>query len=357
MKLAKLNNINGILIYPHELDDKKEEKIKKIKKLGFNSVFYVVKNYDGKVFYQSLIAETVRDTLGSLCKICNSLSINVFAWFCLFVEGYIGKLRAHGISKFLEENPEVSAVNINGKSTINFPVSSDYGLENYVCPANKKVQNYEINLINEVLEKYPISGIHLDFIRYPFPGEYCYCGYCRKLFFEKSGGRDLYKITRREHRVWKEEIITNFVSRVYIETRKIKKVSLSALVWKYPECLSKNQNWATWNIDFVTPMFYHRFHLKKLDWIERAINKNLSYAGNRFIPAVGGVDSSNITQKEWYEILNKVYNKGFLVGHYGLEEVLRTMEKESYFDFFKKSVKGNLTKTYFFMRKMLERAR
>jgi ornithine decarboxylase len=46
------------------------------------------------------------------------------------------------------------------------------------------------------------------------------------------------------------------------EIKKIKKhsknIQCSALVWKYRDCLEKTQDWKDWNVDFVTPMFYHK---------------------------------------------------------------------------------------------------
>jgi len=346
--------IRGIMVYSHDLDDGLNEKLTRIKKLGFNSIFYVTKNYDGKVFYQSSIADVEKDALSKICEVCDTLSIKVFSWFCLFSEGYTGELDAEGISKFLQKNPYVAAKDKIGRTTLSHPVPSDYGFENYVCPLNERVQTYEINLMIEILKKYTISGIHLDFVRYPWPGQYCYCDYCEKAYWETYGEK-LNEISIEKHQSWKEQVITKFVSRVYKELQEIRKdATVSALVWKYPEGLSKNQNWKEWDTDFVTPMFQHRLYIRTAKWIKREIKRNVSMSRKQFIPAIGGINSSVITLRKWREILDVIYSVGledFLIMHYDLDGVLNTLEGETASEFLNKLLKGG----FFVFRHLLRR--
>jgi len=321
----------GIMIYSNEITkNNAKEIVKKLYNLRFTDIFFIAKNIDGKVFYLSKYAETVEDKLSLLCEIASIYNINVYAWFCTFTEGYDGKLFGNGISQFLRENPDCAAIDRNGKNTLEKPVFCDQGLENYVCPANQKVQKYELKLMREIVQNYPIKGIHLDFIRYPFPGNYCYCDFCHQNFEKEFGISIESEESKRYVLKWRQNTITNFVNKIHREIKKLNKnIKTSALVWKYDDCLEKTQDWKEWNIDFVTPMFYHKSYRKKIKWIKDEIDRNKQVSNKNIVGAVGGPYSNLFMKKEW-KTINKTINSseanGLLYGHYGLLDVIQTLE-------------------------------
>ena len=342
-----VHNTKACMIYSNEISaENAEEIIRRLHNLQFTDIFFVTKNIDGKVFYSSKFAEVVEDNLGLLCGLAEKYNMGVYAWFCTFTEGYEGELFGSGVSRFLQENPDSAAVDKDGKNTLEKPVPCDRGLENYVCPANPKVQEYELKLMKEMVQNYSIKGIHLDFIRYPFPGNYCYCELCHQKFKQEFDIPLDSEESTRYMLKWKQNTITNFVNKVHIEIKKINKdLKISALVWKYDDCLEKTQDWKEWDIDFVTPMFYHKSYGKKIDWIKEEINKNKQVSNKDIITAVGGPQSDILTNREWIFIektVNSTKVNGLLYGHYGLLDVIETLEGENIIVDIKKKIRWNI---------------
>jgi len=352
--------MKGIMLYPEEVEQKSIEKlIKRLSNLNFTDIFYISKNIDGKAFYSSRFADVTEDKLNLLCKLADKYDMNINAWFCTFTEGYEGKLHGDDIGRFLKENPAYAAVEREGKNTIDNPVHCDYGLENYVCPANPGVQEYELRLMKEIAQGYPIKGLHLDFIRYPFPGDYCYCKFCRQKFYKDFGmPMDSYK-SRKNLLKWKQNIINKFVNEIYTEIKKINKcIKVSALVWKYDDGPEKTQDWMEWNLDFVTPMFYHKSYGQNIEWIQREIDRNRQMSNMKIVAAIGGPFSNLFTKREW-ESINEIVNSsnacGILYGHYGVLDVVKALEGENKITSIKKSLMWNRLRARQILIKFLSR--
>ena len=122
----------------------------------------------------------------------------------------------------------------------------------------------------EVARRYPIDGLHLDYIRYP-DGECCYCDGCRKRF-EADSGRRVERLAgrllsaargRRSTTIGACRQITRLVAAIHREVKKIRPgLKISAAVWGgYPDCRRwVAQDWPAWiragYLDFVCPMDY-----------------------------------------------------------------------------------------------------
>lgn len=326
--------MRGIMIYSNEITSSNaQETIQRLHDLQFTDIFYIAKNIDGKVFYTSKIAETPEDRLSLLCRLASEYKMGIYAWFCTFTEGYKGKLYGDGTSCFLQSNRECAVVNRDGKSSLEKPILSDQGFENYVCPANLKVQEHELDLIKEIAANNPVKGIHLDFIRYPFSAQYCYCKYCHRKFREDFGFSLHDEKASMYVLGWRQNIIADFVNKAHKAVRELNEaIQLSALVWKYDDCLDKTQDWKQWDIDFATPMFYHKSYRRGIRWVEQEIGKNTQISGKDIVAAVGGPYSNLFTKKEWELIersVNRSQCKGIMYGHYGLLDVIQTLEGES----------------------------
>lgn len=338
--------MRAIRVYPHEITSGNVNQIlERLHNLGITDILYEAKNVDGKVFYSSNLAEVVDDRLGLICESAKEYEMRVCVWFCTFPEGYRGRLFGSGISHFLRRNPDCAAVDDKSYNTLEHPVPCDYGLENYACPANPKVQNYELELIKEIVKGYPVNGIHLDFIRYPIPGDYCYCDYCTTHFKDTFGISIKDEEASRYLLKWRQQTITDFVNKVYGELKSVdKNLLLSALVWKYDDCLKFTQDWKQWNMDFISPMFHHKGLFKRPIWVRNEIHKNRMMSNKRMVASIGGLYSDLFTKKEWdlcekYAIEGGA--EGILYEHYGLLEVVSTLENSRMSDI-KKIMRWNL---------------
>jgi len=170
--------------------------------------------------------------------------------------------------------------------------------QNWLCPSDPANIALELNTIIEVLSRYDVDGIHLDYIRYP-AGDSCYCAGCRERF-EKSSGQTIAKwptdiISGRQkpgYKTWRAAQITNFARTVRREMKKIKpSAKLSAAVYpKYPECIeSIGQDWGLWlkegTVDFVCPMDYLPTVSSFREILDRQLT--LQNGNKRIYPGIG----------------------------------------------------------------------
>jgi uncharacterized lipoprotein YddW (UPF0748 family) len=141
--------------------------------------------------------------------------------------------------------------------------------KDWLCPSHPENFKLELDSLLEVARKYPIDGLHFDYIRYP-DREHCYCNGCRERF-ETASGRpvenwptECYSGGRKdEYNAWRCEQITRLVEAVSREARKIRpEMKISAAVFgAYPACReSIAQDWVAWAkagyVDFLCPMDY-----------------------------------------------------------------------------------------------------
>ena len=329
--------MRGIKIYPEEVaTDTAESLFETLAKLGFSAAFYVTKHYDGRVFYGSRRAEVVRDSLSVVCNAASRLGLTVHAWFCLFPEGYKGRLSQRGPSRFILEHPDCASVDREGFSTLERPVFCDYGFENYACPTNPEVQQYLLELLRELVSGYPLTGVHLDFVRYALPGDYCYCPVCKDAF-ERASGEDLVKASLLSPSLvsnWRADVITRFVESIYDTTKALRpETSVSALVWKHgdsktmPDCTGKNQMWKDWALDFVNPMFYHKSYQRPMRWIGEEVARNITWSSGKLpiVAGIGGPHTQYFGRGEWLTAERLALSAGAtgtLYEHYDLMGVL-----------------------------------
>ena len=146
----------------------------------------------------------------------------------------------------------------------------------FLDPGNPAVKDYLRALVGEVVSKYDVDGIHLDYVRYPdnamrFPDTDS---------FRKWGSRS--KSLFR----WREDNITGIVTAIYEEVKRLKpwvKVSSSPLgryaslegfpaEWSCMEAVSQNpKDWLqSGRHDFIVPMMYFReenYYPFLYDWV------------------------------------------------------------------------------------------
>lgn len=110
---------------------------------------------------------------------------------------------------------------------------SDGQLSEYLDPSNPAVRKHIIDAIDEIQAKYPVDGIHLDFVRW-------YEGSVRPANAS--------------------EVITRFVAEARRHVRRPAWFT-AAVLGKYPTCIaSVGQDWDSWLsanlVDYVVPMDY-----------------------------------------------------------------------------------------------------
>ena len=161
--------------------------------------------------------------------------------------------------------------------------------KHWLCPSDPSNKQLERDSMLEVARKYPVAGLHFDYIRYPGSNS-CYCDGCHKRFEADTGRKvqdwpwDCRSGTLREpYNDWRCRQITELVAAVHREGKELRpELKISAAVYGfYPDCRkSVAQDWVVWvkagYLDFVCPMNYTED------------DKMFSYLVARQIELVGG---------------------------------------------------------------------
>ncbi len=153
--------------------------ISQCKKAKINQIYLQVFQsgnayYDSKICnrtkYDQIIKEAGLDTLDLLLREAQENNIKVFAWVNVLSLGSNDKadiLNKYGSSVLTRDQYLRPS-----KTSLRPELDKYYLRENMIFlePGDPRVQEYALNIINEIINRYPLfSGIHLDYLRYPSP--------------------------------------------------------------------------------------------------------------------------------------------------------------------------------------------
>lgn len=142
--------------------------------------------------------------------------------------------------------------------------------DTWLCPSHPANQQLEIDAMVEVATKYPVDGIHFDYIRYP-DENHCFCAGCRERFENVLGERvtNWPRAIRENEKLEAEwnEFRRNNITRVVAEVSRRARaqrpdIEISAAVFRnwtiHRDTIG--QDWKVWcekgYLDFVCPMDY-----------------------------------------------------------------------------------------------------
>ncbi len=169
----------------------------------------------------------------------------------------------------------------------------------WLDPSQVAVQDYLTKAATELASRYPLHGIHLDFVRYP--GFWEALGPRSKARFEASIGQSaapwpqsvsLTGALRKPFITWRAKLITDTVQRIRFALRRTKPhLTLSTAVYgKYPACIdSVGQNWQSWQrmglIDYALPMNYTTSTDQFTQWLTQQTQS--PHQARQIIPGIG----------------------------------------------------------------------
>ncbi len=236
-----------------------------IKLLAENGFTAIIPNLAraGTAYYPSRVlpaapeVEDRGDQLAQCLAACRKYGLQLHVWKVNYntagwsSQEFLAKLRAEG-------RLQVSSAGIAGE---------------WLCPSHPANQRLEIDSMLEIATRYPVDGIHFDYIRYP-DGDHCFCRGCRARFAQVSGiqvanwpgdliGPNAVPESRKKWLQFRRDTITAVVAEVSRRVREIKPdLKISAAVFRdWPSARDTNgQDWALWcrkgYLDFVCPMNY-----------------------------------------------------------------------------------------------------
>ena len=216
-------------------------------------------------------------------------------------------------------HPEWYAVSRSGVSTA---VKPPYvGYYKFMCPSRPEVRAYLRGLVRELASVDGLTGIHLDYIRYPdvilpvalwpkynliqdreYPDfDFCYCNVCRQDFFRQTEDDPGLMMDPTSSAAWRQfryDTITEVVRELRDVTRRAGKI-LTAAVFPTPDIARRlvRQDWTKWKIDAVLPMVYNGFYKEGVPWIERATRAGVKALGGS-IPLYSGLYVPDLSPSE-----------------------------------------------------------
>ncbi len=138
-----------------------------LKDRGITDAILLVKGSAGTVAYPSAIAPEAAagtDALGDFLVACHARGIKVHAWLNYHQDDYFG---------ITKSNYKYSIWHSGKPPGTPDPYQVKDGR---ICPlrAKEEYNQYYLSLVQEILQLYPVDGIHFDYIRYPHV-VYCFC--------------------------------------------------------------------------------------------------------------------------------------------------------------------------------------
>lgn len=242
--------------------------------------------YDSKFCDRSKYDEMVKssgvDSLDLLLREAQENNIKVFAWLNVLS---LGKNEKADILK--KYGPSIMTADQYGhpSKTVSKTELDKYYLREdqiYLEAGDPRIEEYMLNVVNEIVNRYPlISGVHLDYIRYPSPVPFIpgsrfkkfglTYGYGAKNVerFKEKTGIDPANLNNEDEYLawdnWKRQQVTEMVRKISALV-KLKSPELAVSCAVIPLCerayANAFQDWSNWLeegiIDYVVLMSYTR---------------------------------------------------------------------------------------------------
>jgi uncharacterized lipoprotein YddW (UPF0748 family) len=205
-------------------------------------------------------------------------------------------------------------------------------LEPWLCPSHPENQRLEIDSMVEVARRYPVDGLHFDYIRYP-DGDHCFCAGCRERFEKAIAAplanwpADVLALGPKQQPwlAWRRDQITAVVRAVSEQARVARpglKISAAVFPRWNTDRDSVGQDWKLWcdrgYLDFVCPMDYTASNRN----FENLVTTQASWAGR--VPCYPGLGVSASSSRfgadqtiAQIEITRRLKTGGFVIFNYG----------------------------------------
>lgn len=286
---------------------------------GINTVFFETVNASYPIYPSSVAPQQnplIRgwDPLAAGVKLAHERGMELHAWVWVFAAGNqrhntLLNIDADYPGPVLAANPDWTNYDHLGNK---IPVGQT---KPFFDPANPELRQYLLKLYEEIITKYDVDGLQLDYIRYPFQDpiagrSYGYGKAARAQFLQLTGV-DPVNISPSQGELWQKwtafrtQQVDSFVTQVSQMLRqKRSSLTLSVAVFPLPELerIQKiQQHWEVWarrgDIDLIVPMTYAqdtlRFQKLAQPWIASTqLGSTLLIPGIRLLslPTVGTFD-------------------------------------------------------------------
>lgn len=301
------------------------ETFDRLAQAGINTVFFETVNASYPI-YPSQVAPQQNplikgwDPLAAAVKLAHARGMELHAWVWAFAAGNqrhneVINVNPDYLGPVLTAHPDWA--NYDNRGNI-IPVGQT---KPFFDPANPEVRQYLLKLYEEIVTRYQVDGLQLDYIRYPFQdpaaGRIYGYGKAARQQFQQQTGVDPVNISPGDRELWEKwtafrtEQVDSFVTQVSQQLRqKRSNLILSVAVFPLPEIerIQKiQQHWEVWarrgDIDLIVPMTYAldtpRFQRLAHPWItSKQLGSTLLVPGIRLLslPIVGAFDQLQLVR-------------------------------------------------------------
>lgn len=158
----------GVWMWPSDVRPEGAEAVaERLAQHHINKVFFLVKGTGGRVCYPSQVAPgspSGQDALKAILDACHKRHIEVHAWYMFNADTAWGKKHPDD-AMWRAGKPDAWALG---------PERAGDAQVIHICPLSQGYLSYIKSQVQEVLDRYPVDGIHLDGIRYTH-AQYCFC--------------------------------------------------------------------------------------------------------------------------------------------------------------------------------------
>jgi uncharacterized lipoprotein YddW (UPF0748 family) len=237
-----------------------DQTVARLAQSGFNAIFVNLlwggtAAFPSRVVSSAPVVAEKGDQVADCLKACQRYGVQMHAWKVMFRLG-------EGVpSQQVERWRRDGRLEQKRDGTVG---------EGWLCPSDPRNQSLEIASIMELVRKYPVPGVQLDYIRYS-GSEACFCPGCRKRFETFCGHRvakwpaDIANqpALTGKWNDFRRQNISALVHRIRLAVKAERpRVLLSAAVFSNPLTARRNvaQDWPEWarkgDLDFLCPMNY-----------------------------------------------------------------------------------------------------
>lgn len=299
---------------------------------GFNTVFFETVNASYPI-YPSRVAPEQNplvkgwDPLAAAVKLAHERKMELHAWVWMFAaanqrHNAILNQPANYPGPLLKALPDWAMFDKQGR--LFEPTTKKAFLD----PANPAVRRYLLALLEEIVTRYEVDGIQMDYIRYPFQDlrvnqTYGYGKAARQQFKELTG-IDPIQISPSNGQLWQKwtdfriRQIDSFVATVSNRLRqKRPSLILSAAVFPLPrpERLQRlQQNWEDWalrgDIDLVVPMTY-ALDTSGLEYLAQPVLMQSTLSSALILPGIRLLNLPSVIAVDQIQLLRDLPTSGY----------------------------------------------
>ena len=270
--------MRGVWIVRHVLKDPEHirKAVETAKQAGLNAVFVQVRGR-GDAYYQSSLVPPAEnlptgkerfDPLALTISLAHQAGLEVHAWVNVYLSWLPTETAPRAANHVFNQHPEwfmasadgidMGRLNLGGKNLVRRGVEG-----RFLSPGIPAVRQHLVRVYEEIIDRYNVDGLHLDYVRYP-NSHYDFNQIPRGLF------RKRYRFDPKNLQQTATDLKPDLKARIW---KRWRTDQVTALVEEVHRMIQQKKPWVKLSVA-VKPDFNKAYHEFGQDWI-RWINKEM----------------------------------------------------------------------------------